>query len=199
MTGATVTSELHQRGTRRSDVKIRGWEQQTCIKEVFDWLHEVYETKRAGQTITFDPLYPRNDLLTEEVVTGVLHAWEFDILQYEIDYSPHYHAEAQGHFNSKEAQYHKQSKSGMDYMRTFLDRNYWDELPFAEQLGIVQGIDEICNRHRMTDQDFEDEARRDKQNEEHHERLLLAQSNAVAYVPTPDDHLAGWNDGIAYG
>lgn len=120
-------------------MQINRADEQACVKEVMAWEHQCWEWVRDGKDIPLDPFYPRNDLLTEEVVLAVIKQHE-ENLQWEIDRYPIYHYEHQGRGPTKDLTH--------DQMREKLAPTGWDTLPYQQQFAIVQGIDQICQKYR---------------------------------------------------
>jgi len=79
-----------------------------------------------------DPFYPRNDLLTAEVVGGVIQNIE-SIFKHELERFPGYHRTAQGISASE-----------------YLIPPGFDQMPFSQQVAVVQGIDRIFQEYRDT-------------------------------------------------
>jgi hypothetical protein len=77
-----------------------------------------------------DPFYPRNDLLTPEIVERVVDSVE-SIFESELLNYPGYHRKAQGISASE-----------------YLVAPGFRRLPYNEKLALVQGIDRIFQEYR---------------------------------------------------
>jgi len=104
--------------------------QQECVDKTIAWLHHVFEVTETGGTIQMDPFYPRNELLTPEIVRGVIGSIEA-IFQNELKRYPAYHRTAQGISESEH-----------------LIPPGFDQMPFGLQIAVVQGIDRIFQEYR---------------------------------------------------
>jgi hypothetical protein len=103
--------------------------QQECVARTIDWLHQVWELTERGRPLQVDPFYPRNPLLTPDVVTKVIDGIE-GIFRSELVKFPAYHREAQGISASE-----------------YLIPPGFDKLPYNQQLALVQGIDRIFQQY----------------------------------------------------
>ena len=100
------------------------------------WLHRCWELINQGLPLQPDPFYTRNDVLTPEVIKQVLDGME-NIFVTEIARYPGYHRTHQGIADTE-----------------YLVPPGFNELPAAQQLAVVQGIDRVFNAHRMTEDEL---------------------------------------------
>ena len=104
-----------------------------CVKRTIAWLHEVWSLVEEGRLVQVDPFYPRNDLLTPEVVKAVIDDMEALFVS-ELKKFPAYHRNAQGISASE-----------------YLIPPGFDKMAAGEQLAVVQGIDKIFQDYRVDD------------------------------------------------
>ena len=103
---------------------------QECVDRTITWLHQVWLLTEQGRPLQPDPFYPRNDLLTSEVVKQVIEGIEGVFIS-ELTKFPEYHRKAQGISASER-----------------LVPPGFPQLPYSEQLAVVQGIDRIFQDYR---------------------------------------------------
>jgi len=132
-------------------MRVRPNEEQLCVVETMRFLHKCWELTEHERPLSPDPFYIRNSLLTPVIVKKVIDSLE-DIFAKEIVNYPGYHRNAQG---VSESQY--------------LVPPGFNWLPQAQQLAIVQGIDRIFQKHRVTDEEIAKEVAE-------HERRVAEQS-----------------------
>jgi hypothetical protein len=104
--------------------------QQECVNRTIEWLHHVWETTEHGRQLQPDPFYARNALLTPDVVHHVIGSIE-GVFESELSRYPDYHRRAQGIAANEH-----------------LVPPGFDELPYAQQLAVVQGIDRIFQEYK---------------------------------------------------
>ena len=105
-----------------------------CVTRVIAWLHDVWSLIEEGRPVQADPWYPRNDLLTPEVVGAVIVDME-ELFVQELRKYMGYHRSAQGVSASE-----------------VLIPPGFDKLPYAQQLAVVQGLDKIYCEYRAVDE-----------------------------------------------
>ena len=108
-----------------------------CTAKTIDWLHQVWVLMRDGRLSRLqpDPFYERNDLLTPEIVNGVLEALK-GIFVSELRNYLSYHQRAQGVSASE-----------------VLVPPGFNKLDYSYKLAIVQGIDRIFGEYRETEEE----------------------------------------------
>ncbi len=114
-------------------MKVLDGKKTEAVSEVTDFLQTIWQLMEDGRIATLqpDPFYPRNGVLTKEVVEGVVSAIEFDVFEFEIQKYPGYHKE------------HQQLEPGEKLVRPG-----FTELPYPQQLALVQGLDRITQCYR---------------------------------------------------
>ena len=119
-------------------MRIKASEEADCTEELIAWLQSSLDLIRAGRPLQANPFYERNVELTPEVVDKAIEDIE-ECFRYEIE---HFHV----------------SHSGWQGVPAELLRpTGFDKEPYPVRRAIVQGIDRICQSHRMTDVDFASE------------------------------------------
>lgn len=120
-------------------MRVRDADFQQCVDEQMLWLKECRDKMVAHEPIELDPYHARTALFTHEMVTGILESIK-EKIDYELKiYGRTHHAKWQG--------------QPYETLRT----PRYLELPYEQQVAIVQGLDRIAQRYRLSDEEIEAE------------------------------------------
>lgn len=106
--------------------------QKECTDKIMHWLHDCWVQMEAGRPVMFKPDYERRALMTPEIVHNVLEELRL-LMEDEFKKYPGYHYGAQG----------IPQNGGIILIPTGFEK-----LPYAEQLAVVCGIDEIAQDYK---------------------------------------------------
>lgn len=164
-------------------MRIREEEFETCKTEIMAWETYCWKQLKNGLPIPFDPFYPRNAVLTADIVEVVIKTHEAN-LQYEIDNFPLSHAEWQGLIpGGKITSRPNKGSDEWNRYKAMLAPTRWDKLPYNQQFAIVQGLDRVYDKHRMTGEDFESERQKKQRDEEIRHANLVVRAENLARDP----------------
>ena len=102
------------------------------LAEMSRYVHLINDGKESE--IKLQPFYERRDLITDDIISKVLHDWEYECFQFELDRYRSTHNNWQG------------IQPGETLIRP-----KFDEMPPAAQRALVEFFDALCQPWRIDD------------------------------------------------